>query len=103
MGYIGFRIWGFNILHMQIMLPLQKIKRLIAIVSIYYAIRVEKHKKNSDIQTYREILGFLDRKSMDELQRNQEYGKRPYQKFFIVTGVGVLNIVVSVIKGYILL
>lgn len=86
MGYIGFGIWG-----------------LIAIVSIYYAIRVEKHKKNFDIQTYREILGFLDGKSMDELQKNQEYGKRPYQKFFIVTGVGVLTIVVSVIMGYILL
>ncbi|WP_415319197.1 hypothetical protein [Clostridium perfringens] len=76
---------------------------MIAIGAIYYAIRVEKYKKNFDIQTYREILSFLEGKNMDELQKNQEYGKRPYQKFLLATGAALLAILVSVIMVYILL
>ncbi len=76
---------------------------VIAIGAIYYAIRVEKYKKNFDIQTYREILSFLEGKNMDELQKNQEYRKRPYQKFLLATGAALLAILVSVIMVYILL
>ena len=86
MGYVGIGIWG-----------------LIAIGSIYYAIRVEKYKKNFNIQTYREIIAFLDGKQMDELEKNQEYGKRPYQKFLLAIGTGLLTIGVAVIMGFILL
>ncbi|EGT3605478.1 helix-turn-helix transcriptional regulator [Clostridium perfringens] len=86
MGNVGGVIWG-----------------VIAIGAIYYAIRVEKYKKNFDIQTYREILSFLEGKNMDELQKNQEYGKRPYQKFLLAIGAALLTILVSVIMGYILL
>ncbi|EPZ58953.1 helix-turn-helix family protein [[Clostridium] sordellii ATCC 9714] len=63
MGNAGFVIWI-----------------IIAIASMYYAIKVEKHKKDNNIQTYREILTFIDGKNMDEVQKHQEYGKRPYQK-----------------------
>lgn len=76
---------------------------LIAIASIYYAIRVEKHKKNFNIQTYKEILAFLEGENMDELKKNQEYGKRPYQKFLLAIGAGLLAIAVAVIMGFILL
>lgn len=86
MGYIGF---GILI--------------LIAIVTMYYAIRVEKLKKNFDIQTYREIVAFLDGENIDEIEKNQEYGKRPYQKFLLAVGSGLLAIVVSAIIGWILL
>ena len=86
MGYVGTGIWG-----------------LIAIASIYYAIRVEKYKKNFNIQTYKEIIAFLEGKKMDELEKHQEYGKRPYQKFLLAIGAGLLAIVVSIIMGYILL
>ena len=86
MGYVGFGIL-----------------RLIYIATVYYAIRVEKHKKNFNIQTYKEIVAFLEGKHMDELEKNQEYGKRPYQKFLLAIGAGLLAIVVSVIMGCILL
>ena len=86
MGYVGFGILC-----------------LIYIATIYYAIRVEKHKKNFNIQTYKEIVAFLEGKHMDELEKNQEYGKRPYQKFLLAIGAGLLAIVVSVIMGCILL
>ena len=85
MEYIEIVIWG-----------------LIFIASAYYAIRVEKLKKNFDIQTYREIINFLDGKNMDELEKNQEYGKRPYQKILLVIGSGLLTIVVAVIMRCIL-
>lgn len=74
----------------------------IAIASMYYAIKVEKHKKDNNVQTYREILTFIDGKNMDEVQKHQEYGKRPYQKWAIVMGVALLTIVISIIMAYIL-
>ncbi|CEQ08945.1 DNA-binding protein [[Clostridium] sordellii] len=75
---------------------------IIAIASMYYAIKVEKHKKDNNVQTYREILTFIDGKNMDEVQKHQEYGKRPYQKWAIVIGVALLTIVISIIMAYIL-
>ena len=86
MGYVGFGIWG-----------------IIAIIAIYYSIKIEKYKKNFNIQTYREILDFVEGKNMNELEKNQEYGKRPYQKFLLATGAGLLAVVVAVIMGIILL
>ena len=85
MGYIGVGVWG-----------------LIAIASIYYAIKIEKYKKNFNIQTYREILAFLDGKNLNDLEKNQEYGKRPYQKFLLAIGSGLIAIIVAVIMGWIL-
>lgn len=70
--------------------------------SIYYAIRVEKHKKNFNIQTYREIITFLDGKNMDELEKNQEYGKRIYQKILLAIGYLLVTVVVAVIMIFIL-
>ncbi|WP_270943263.1 helix-turn-helix domain-containing protein [Romboutsia lituseburensis] len=86
MGCVGIGIWG-----------------LIAIGSIYYGIRIDKYKKNFNIQTYREILSFLDGKNMDELEKNQEYGKRPYQKFLLAICAGLFAIVVAIIMSYILI
>lgn len=85
MGNAGFVIWI-----------------IIAIASMYYAIKVEKHKKDNNVQTYREILTFIDGKNMDEVQKHQEYGKRLYQKWAIVIGVALLTIVISIIMAYIL-
>lgn len=85
MGYIGFGIWG-----------------VIAIAANYYGFKVDKQKKNFDIQTYKEILAFSEGRSMDEIQKNQEYGKRPYQKVFIVIAVAVITIAISAIMMYIL-
>lgn len=85
MGYMGAGVWG-----------------LIAILSIYYAIKIEKYKKDFNIQTYREILVFLDGKNLNDLEKNQEYGKRPYQKFLLAIGSGLFAIIVAVIMGWIL-
>ncbi len=75
---------------------------IIAIAAMYYAIKVDKYKKNNNIQTYREIAAFLDGKNLDEVQKHQEYGKRPYQKCAIVIGFSLLTIVIAIIMEYIL-
>ena len=75
---------------------------IIAIAAMYYAIKVDKYKKNNNIQTYREIAAFLDGKNLDEVQKHQEYGKRPYQKCAIVIGFSLLTIVIAIIMVYIL-
>ena len=75
---------------------------IIAIAAMYYAIKVDKYKKNNNIQTYREIAAFLDGNNLDEVQKHQEYGKRPYQKCAIVIGFSLLTIVIAIIMEYIL-
>jgi transcriptional regulator with XRE-family HTH domain len=75
---------------------------IIFISAMYYSIKVEKHKKNNNVQTYKEILTFLDGKNLDEVQKHQEYGKRPYQKWALVIGFGLLTIVITIIMAYIL-
>ena len=75
---------------------------IIFIASMYYAIKVDKHKKNKNIQTYREIVAFLDGKNLDEVQKHQEYGKRPYQKCALVIGFALLTIVITIIMVYML-
>ena len=75
---------------------------IIFIASMYYAIKVDKHKKNNNIQTYREIVAFLDGKNLDEVQKHQEYGKRPYQSWSLAIGFALLTIVIAIIMTYIL-
>lgn len=53
---------------------------ILFLISLYFAIRIEKFKKDKDIQTYKEVLYFTEGKRLDEIEKAQEYGKRPYQK-----------------------
>lgn len=80
MGNIGMVIWVF-----------------IAIGAIYYGIKVEKMKKNFDIQTYKEILNFVEGKGMGDSERNQEIGKRHYQKFLLAMGAALITFVAGVV------
>lgn len=65
------------------------------VVSMVYAGRVEKYKKKYDVQTYKEILAFTEGKSLDEIEKAKEVGKRPYQKVFYVVGCMLLTLLVS--------
>lgn len=86
MGKLGFVIWS-----------------IISIVMIYYAIKVEKLKKQNNTKTYKEIITFLDGKSLDEVQKHQEYGKRPYQPWALAIGFALLTLVITIIMAYIFL
>ena len=68
---------------------------LVCAVGMYFAIRVEKHKKKFDIQTDKEIRAFSEGKSLDEIEKARESGKRPYQKILLAVGTGVLAVIVT--------
>ena len=51
-------------------------------LSMYFAFQVEKVKKDNDVQTYKEIVAFSEGKLLDDIQKQREIGKRPYQKIF---------------------
>ena len=52
-------------------------------ISMYFAFKVEKVKKDNDVQTYKEIVAFSEGKLLDDIQKQREIGKRPYQKIFL--------------------
>ena len=63
-------------------------------VSLWGAWRIEKYKKAHDIHTYKEIVAFMEGKRLDELEKNQEIGKRPYQIALLVAATAVIALVV---------
>ena len=78
LGFVGIGIWA-----------------VLMVVTLYYAIRIEKQKKKHDIQTYKEIIAFSEGKRLDEMEKNREYGKRPYQKILLAIGSGVVTAAIA--------
>lgn len=64
------------------------------VVSMFFALRLERQKKRHDIQTYREIVAFTEGRQMEVLEKAQEVGKRPYQKILMVLCVTALTFAV---------
>ncbi|GIM32201.1 helix-turn-helix domain-containing protein [Paraclostridium bifermentans] len=75
---------------------------LIWLVSMYYASKVERHKKNNDVKTYKELNAFLEGRTLDGDEKYIEYGKRPYQPWAIALGVGLITAIVAFIMAIIL-
>ena len=71
-------------------------------LSMYFAVQVEKVKKDNDVQTYKEIVAFSEGKLLDDIQKQREIGKRPYQKFFLVIGSALITFVVCVLIGFLM-
>ena len=57
---------------------------IIFAVAMVFAFKVEKVKKDNDVQTYREIVAFSEGKLLDDIQKQREIGKRPYQKILLI-------------------
>ena len=74
----------------------------IMIPTIVVAVLVEKQKKKFDIQTYREIVAFMDGTSLNEIEKAREEGKRPYQKILLAAGSGVVTLAIAVLLGWVL-
>ena len=58
--------------------------------------KIEKFKNAYDIHTYKEIVAFMDGKRLDELEKNQEIGKRPYQMVMMALTTAVIALVVVI-------
>lgn len=66
-------------------------------VTLYFSVRLEKYKKKYDIQTYKEIVAFTEGKTLDELAKAKEAGKRPYQKLLLSLCSAIIAVIVSMI------
>ena len=66
-------------------------------IGMYFAIRLEKYKKKYDIHTYKEIVAFMEGKSLSEIEKAREEGKRPYQKALLPVASATLIIVIAFI------
>lgn len=82
LGFLGYIPWG-----------------IIFAVTMYFALKVEKIKKDNDIQTYKEIVAFTEGKRLDEIQKQREIGKRPYQKVLLVLGSAAVAVAVCALIG----
>lgn len=71
-------------------------------LSMYFAFQVEKVKRDNDVQTYKEIVAFSEGKLLDDIQKQREIGKRPYQKIFLVIGSALITFVVCVLIGFLM-
>jgi transcriptional regulator with XRE-family HTH domain len=85
LNYLGLIIWA-----------------IIFAVTMYYSIKIEKFKKENNVQTYKEIVAFTEGKRLDEIERNQEYGKRPYQKLLLVLGSALFALFVCLLLVWLL-
>ena len=71
-------------------------------ISMYFAFKVEKVKKDNDVQTYKEIVAFSEGKLLDDIHKQQEIGKRPYQRVLLVIGSGLITFVVCILIGFLM-
>ena len=70
--------------------------------SMYFALKIEKIKKDNDVQTYKEIVAFSEGKLLDDIHKQREIGKRPYQKILLVIGSAVLTLVICVLIDFLM-
>ena len=100
----------FLLLAVVSLVPLAKFIGLYALIpflglgacSMFFALKIEKIKKNNDIQTYREIVAFTEGKKLDEIKKIEEKAKGPYQKILLVLAFTVTALVIIVFISSIL-
>ncbi len=71
-------------------------------MTLWFGIKVEKEKKEFNVQTYKEIAAFMEGKGMDEIAKAREEGKRPYQKLLAAAAAALVMLAVSVLMMWVL-
>ena len=84
-GYIGVIIWA-----------------LFFVITFITAAIIEKFKKNNDIQTYKEIIAFMENKALSYEEVQQEIGKRNYQKILLAILTGLITFIIFIIEVFIM-
>lgn len=69
---------------------------------MYFALKIEKVKKDNDVQSYKEIVAFSEGKLLDDIQKQCEIGKRPYQENLLVIGSMLITLAVCVLIGFLM-
>lgn len=71
------------------------IEGILKLTALAVSIKVEKLKKKYNIQTFKEISAFCEGKPLDEISRQREIGKRPYQSILLTLGSATPGIILS--------
>lgn len=90
------------LLAVVLLIPLIKLIGLYALIPCFglwgcgmaSAIKVEKIKRNNDVQTFKEIVAFTEGKRLDELKKLEERAKRPYQKILSVIATILITVLI---------
>ena len=64
-------------------------------LTMYYALKIEKVKKEYDIYTYKEIVAFTKGEKLDAIEKAREEGKRKYQTVILLLAGGLTGIIVA--------
>ena len=93
--------WGCFILFVPLVIFL-KVYGLVIWIALYivvllWGIKIEKLKKNNDVHTFKEIVAFSEGKKLDEISKQREIGKRPYQTVFKLLFGACLGAIVAAI------
>lgn len=75
---------------------------IIFAITMFYALKFEKAKRDNDVLTYKEIVAFYEGKRLDDIQKQREIGKRPYQKTLFVIGSAVITFIVCILIGFLM-
>ena len=73
------------------------IAAIIYLLAIVYAIKIEKQKKQNNMQTYKEIVAFMQGESLDEITKIREEGKAIYQKWYLALMFAIITLVIVVL------
>lgn len=68
--------------------------------TLFFAYKAEQIKKDNNIYTYKEIMAFMDGKRLDEMEQQQEKGKRPYQRFLLAFGSGLITLIICLLLAW---
>lgn len=71
-------------------------------VTLLAALKVERIKKENQVFTYKEIVAFTQGRRLDELEQQQEVGKRPYQRALLALGCGLLGLCVAAVGAFVI-
>ena len=77
-GIPGIAIWG-----------------LLFAAALFYAVKLEKVKKQQNIHTYKEIVAFANGEKLDNIEKAREEGKRNYQMIIAAVACAALGLGVA--------
>ena len=63
-------------------------------IALYFAFKADKVKKENHLSTYKEIVAFTEGRRLDEIEEQQEIGKRPYQTVMYMLGSAAIAFIV---------
>ena len=66
-------------------------------VTMYYAVRIERFKKENDIYTYKEIIAFQNGEKLDDIEKAREKKKRHYQVIIFALIAAVVGLLITTI------